>query len=75
MVAFVPVLAHHSSFLSSFTQHETITQTDKPNKINGKHCMHVLNIDIVQMKFHGGLPLLGELGLLYWSTPKRAHIL
>lgn len=39
MLAFVPVLARHSSFLSSFAQHETITQTDKPNKINGKHCM------------------------------------
>lgn len=75
MLAFVPVLTRHSSFLSSLAQHETITQTDKPNKINGKHCMHASNIDIVQMKFHGGWPLLGELGLVYWSTPKRIHIL
>lgn len=75
MLAFVPVLARHSSILSSFAQHETITQTDKPNKINGKHCMHAPNIDIVQMKFHGGWPLLGEMGLVYWSTPKRTHIL
>lgn len=36
---------------------------------------HAPNIDIVQMKFHGGWPLLGEMGLVYWSTPKRTHIL